>query len=150
MRYSFRSLVGKCPDRPIAAGPRRPGATRRRSPEYEIVVVGAGGHGLRHRPTTSRRTMGSQMSRVLEKGWLGGGNMGRNTTIIRSNYLWDDSAHLYDHSLKLWESLSQELNYNLMFLASAASSGWPRPAMSWGEMAAPGRRTPPQRHRFPR
>jgi len=51
----------------------------------------------------------------LEKGWLGGGNMGRNTTIIRSNYLWDESAHLYEHSLKLWEGLAQELNYNLMF-----------------------------------
>ena len=52
---------------------------------------------------------------VLEKGWLGGGNTGRNTTIIRSNYLWDESAAIYDHALKLWEGLSQELNYNVMF-----------------------------------
>ncbi|MDX1434873.1 MAG: sarcosine oxidase subunit beta family protein, partial [Gammaproteobacteria bacterium] len=51
---------------------------------------------------------------VLEKGWLGGGNTGRNTTIIRSNYLWDESAHLYEHSLKLYEGLSQELNFNIM------------------------------------
>jgi sarcosine oxidase subunit beta len=51
----------------------------------------------------------------LEKGWLGGGNTGRNTTVIRSNYLWDESAALYEHSLKLWEGLAQELNYNLMF-----------------------------------
>jgi sarcosine oxidase subunit beta len=52
---------------------------------------------------------------VLEKGWLGGGNTGRNTTVVRSNYLWDESAHLYEHSLKLWEGLSQELNFNTMF-----------------------------------
>ncbi|MFQ5985053.1 MAG: sarcosine oxidase subunit beta family protein, partial [Alphaproteobacteria bacterium] len=52
---------------------------------------------------------------VLEKGWLGGGNTGRNTTIVRSNYLWDESAHLYEKSLILWESLSQELNFNVMF-----------------------------------
>src|SRR6202020_2585804 len=52
---------------------------------------------------------------VLEKGWLGGGNTGRNTTIIRSNYLWEESAGLYEHALKLWEGLSQELNYNVMY-----------------------------------
>jgi sarcosine oxidase, subunit beta len=52
---------------------------------------------------------------VLEKGWIGGGNTGRNTTIIRSNYLFDESAALYDHAVKLWESLSQALNYNVMF-----------------------------------
>src|SRR3546814_21023189 len=52
---------------------------------------------------------------VLEKGWLGGGNTGRNTTVVRSNYLWDESAHLYEFSLKLWEGLSQDLNYNVMF-----------------------------------
>jgi sarcosine oxidase subunit beta len=52
---------------------------------------------------------------VLERGWIGGGNAGRNTTIIRSNYLWDESAHLYEHSLKLWEGLSRDLNFNVMF-----------------------------------
>jgi sarcosine oxidase subunit beta len=52
---------------------------------------------------------------VLEKGWIGGGNTGRNTTIIRSNYLFDESAALYDHAVKLWEGLSQTLNYNVMF-----------------------------------
>ena len=52
---------------------------------------------------------------MLEKGWIGGGNTGRNTTIIRSNYLFDESARLYDHSLKLWKDLSQVLNYNTMF-----------------------------------
>jgi len=52
---------------------------------------------------------------VLEKGWIGGGNTGRNTTIIRSNYLFDESAALYDHAVRLWEHLSQVLNYNVMF-----------------------------------
>jgi sarcosine oxidase subunit beta len=52
---------------------------------------------------------------VLEKGWIGGGNTGRNTTIVRSNYLLDDNAHFYEWSLKLWHQLSQELNYNVMF-----------------------------------
>ncbi|TIV42411.1 MAG: FAD-dependent oxidoreductase, partial [Mesorhizobium sp.] len=54
---------------------------------------------------------------VLEKGWLGGGNTGRNTTIIRSNYLYDESAGIYDRALKLWDGLSQELNYNVMYSA---------------------------------
>ncbi|MDX5433854.1 MAG: sarcosine oxidase subunit beta family protein, partial [Halomonas sp.] len=52
---------------------------------------------------------------VLEKGWLGGGNTARNTTIVRSNYLWDEAAALYEHAMKLWEGLSQDLNYNVMF-----------------------------------
>src|SRR5262249_24703500 len=52
---------------------------------------------------------------VLERGWIGGGNTGRNTTIIRSNYLFDESAALYDHALKMWPDLSQSLNYNVMF-----------------------------------
>jgi sarcosine oxidase subunit beta len=83
-------------------------------PEYDALIVGGGGHGLgaayylasEHRLTNIA---------VLEKGWIGGGNTGRNTTIIRSNYLWDESAALYEHALKLWEGLSQALNYNLMF-----------------------------------
>ena len=52
---------------------------------------------------------------VIEKGYLGGGNTGRNTTIVRSNYLWDEAAHLYEHAMGLWEGLSQDLNYNVMF-----------------------------------
>jgi len=52
---------------------------------------------------------------VLEKGWLGGGNTGRNTTIIRSNYLWEESEAIYEHAMKLWETLSDELNYNVMY-----------------------------------
>ena len=52
---------------------------------------------------------------MLERGWLGGGNMARNTTIIRSNYLWDESAAMYEHALKLWETLAEELDYDVLF-----------------------------------
>jgi len=89
-----------------------------RSPEprklYDIIIVGGGGHGLGTAYYLAKEH-GLKNIAVIEKGWLGGGNTGRNTTIIRSNYLWDESAHLYEHSLKLWENLSTELNYNIMF-----------------------------------
>jgi sarcosine oxidase subunit beta len=81
--------------------------------EYDVVIVGAGGHGLATAYYLAKEHGISNVA-VIEKGWLGGGNTGRNTTIIRSNYLWDESAHLYEHSLKLYEGLSQELNYNIM------------------------------------
>jgi sarcosine oxidase, subunit beta len=83
-------------------------------PTYDIVIIGAGGHGLGTAYYLAERH-GIRNVAVLEKGWLGGGNTGRNTTIIRSNYLYDESARLYDHAVKLWEGLSQELNYNVMF-----------------------------------
>lgn len=82
--------------------------------EYEIVIIGAGGHGLATAYYLAAKHGITDVA-VIEKGWLGGGNMGRNTTIIRSNYLYDESAALYDHALGLWGSLSQELNYNVMF-----------------------------------
>ena len=89
-----------------------------RSPEprefYDVIIIGGGGHGLGTAYYLAKEH-GLKNIAVIEKGWLGGGNTGRNTTIIRSNYLWDDSAHLYEHSLKLWENLSGELNYNVMF-----------------------------------
>ena len=89
-----------------------------RSPEprefYDVVIIGGGGHGLGTAYYLAKEH-GLKNIAVIEKGWLGGGNTGRNTTIIRSNYLWDDSAHLYEHSLKLWENLSNDLNYNVMF-----------------------------------
>jgi len=89
-----------------------------RSPEpkssYDAVIVGGGGHGLGTAYYLAREHRLTRVA-VLEKGWIGGGNTGRNTTIIRSNYLFDESAALYDHALKLWESLAQVLNYNVMF-----------------------------------
>ena len=89
-----------------------------RSPEpkaaYDVVVVGAGGHGLATAYYLAAKH-GLTNVAVVEKGWLGGGNTGRNTTIIRSNYLFDESAALYNHALGLWRDLSQELNYNIMF-----------------------------------
>jgi sarcosine oxidase subunit beta len=81
---------------------------------YDVVIVGAGGHGLATAYYLAK-DHGITNIAVLERGWLGGGNTGRNTTIIRSNYLWDESARLYDHALNLWEGLAQELNYNVMF-----------------------------------
>ncbi len=81
---------------------------------YDVVIVGAGGHGLATAYYLAK-LHGITNVAVIEKGWLGGGNTGRNTTIIRSNYLWDESAALYEKSLQLFEGLSQELNYNVMF-----------------------------------
>ena len=89
-----------------------------RNPEpkknYDAIIVGAGGHGLASAYYLAS-IHGIKNIAVIEKGWLGGGNTGRNTTIIRSNYLWDESASIYEHSLKLWENLSNELNFNVMF-----------------------------------
>jgi len=89
-----------------------------RSPEpkasYDVIIVGAGGHGLATAYYLAREH-GVKNIAVLEKGYLGGGNTARNTTIVRSNYLWDEAAMLYEHSLKLWEGLSQEINFNVMF-----------------------------------
>ena len=82
--------------------------------EYDVVIVGAGGHGLATAYYLAKEH-GITNVAVLEKGYVGGGSVGRNTTIVRSNYLWDESSHLYEKSLKLWEGLSQELNFNLMF-----------------------------------
>jgi len=82
--------------------------------EYDAIIVGGGGHGLATAYYLAK-LHGLKNIAVLEKGWLGGGNTGRNTTIVRSNYLWDEAAHLYEKSLKLWEGLSQDINYNVMF-----------------------------------
>ena len=81
---------------------------------YDVIIVGAGGHGLGTAYYLAKEH-GITNVAALEKGWLGGGNTGRNTTIIRSNYLYDESAGIYDHSVKLWDGLSQDLNYNVMY-----------------------------------
>jgi sarcosine oxidase subunit beta len=82
--------------------------------EYDVIIVGGGGHGLATAYYLAKEH-GITNVAVLEKGWIGGGNTGRNTTIIRSNYLYDESAGLYDHAVKLWENLSQDINYNVMY-----------------------------------
>src|SRR5262249_23435535 len=84
------------------------------NPAYDAIIVGGGGHGLGTAYYLAKEHGLSNIA-VLEKGWIGGGNTGRNTTIIRSNYLYEESAALYDHALKLWEGLTETLNYNLMF-----------------------------------
>jgi sarcosine oxidase, subunit beta len=91
---------------------------RRAAPKaaYDAIIIGGGGHGLGTAYYLAAEH-GLTNIAVVEKGWVGGGNTGRNTTIIRSNYLFDESAALYDHSLKLWQDLSQVLNYNVMYSA---------------------------------
>jgi len=82
--------------------------------EYDVVIVGAGGHGLATAYYLGKNH-GITNVAVVEKGWLGGGNTGRNTTIIRSNYLQDPSAAIYEKARSLYESMSQDLNMNVMF-----------------------------------
>ena len=82
--------------------------------EYDVIIIGAGGHGLATAYYLAKNH-GITNVAVLEKGYLGGGNTGRNTTIVRANYLLPENELFYEHSLKLWEGLSQDLNFNVMF-----------------------------------
>jgi len=111
-RYSGFALLGQ------SLANHQGWAAQWRSPEpkpgYDVVIIGGGGHGLASAYYLAK-LHGIANVAVLEKGWLGGGNTGRNTTIIRSNYLFEESSTLYEHALKLWEGLSQALNYNVMF-----------------------------------
>ncbi|MEZ5739502.1 MAG: sarcosine oxidase subunit beta family protein [Burkholderiaceae bacterium] len=111
-RFSFLSLLRH------AASHHENWPRQWRSPEprrqYDAIIVGGGGHGLATAYYLASEH-GMTNIAVLEKGWLGGGNTARNTTIVRSNYLRDDAAALYEKSLQLWEGLSQALNYNVMF-----------------------------------
>jgi sarcosine oxidase, subunit beta len=81
---------------------------------YDVVLVGGGGHGVSTAYYLAKNH-GITNVCIVEKGWLAGGNMARNTTIIRSNYLWDESAAIYEHSLKLWEGLEDDLGADLQF-----------------------------------
>jgi len=110
--FSFSNLVRNA----IGADKNWPQQWAKPEPksDYDVIIVGAGGHGLGAAYYLAKEH-GITNVAVVEKGWLGGGNTARNTTIIRSNYLYDESAALYDHALKLWEGLSQDINYNVMF-----------------------------------
>lgn len=114
MRFSFLSLARNAltghkgwPEQWRSPDPK---------PAYDAVIIGAGGHGLATAYYMAAEH-GMRNIAVIEKGWLGGGNTGRNTTIIRSNYLWEESEALYNHALNLWKDLSQVLNYNVMYSA---------------------------------
>lgn len=112
MKYSLYSLARNA----LSYHEKWPRAWRSPPPkrEYDIVIIGGGGHGLASAYYLARNH-GITNVAVLEKGYIGGGNTGRNTTIIRSNYYLEPNAHFYEHSLKLWEGLTAELNYNVMF-----------------------------------
>ncbi len=112
MKFSARSLFANA----LSGHKNWPEQFPNKEPkkEYDVVIVGAGGHGLGAAYYLASK-YGVANVAVVEKGWLGGGNTGRNTTIIRSNYLYDESAGIYDHAVDLWDGLSQELNYNVMF-----------------------------------
>ena len=114
MRYSIFSLLRQG----VSGHQGWPAAWRAPAPKkrYDAVIIGGGGHGLATAYYLAKE-QGITDVAVLEKGWLGGGNTGRNTTIVRSNYHLDPNAHFYEFSLKLWERLSRELNFNVMYSA---------------------------------
>jgi sarcosine oxidase subunit beta len=116
-RYSFFSLARQALGGHRGWEPAWRKATPKKS--YDVVIVGGGGHGLSTAYYLARNH-GITNVALIERGWIGGGNVGRNTTIVRSNYLLPDNQHFYEWSLKLWHGLSEELNYNVMFSARSS------------------------------
>ena len=110
-RYSARNLFAAAPTHSDWAPAWRDAEPK---PRYDVIVIGGGGHGLATAYYLAKNH-GIRNVAVLEKGWIGGGNTGRNTTIVRSNYLYPESARLYDFSVTLYERLARELNFNIMF-----------------------------------
>jgi methylglutamate dehydrogenase subunit A len=110
--YSVFSLLGNA----FSRHENWPAAWRSPDPreKYDVIIIGGGGHGLASAYYLAKEH-GITNVAVLEKGWLGGGNTGRNTTIVRSNYMLEPNAGLYEHSMKLWEGLSRDLNFNVMY-----------------------------------
>ena len=108
-----------------------PPAWRQAEPaaRYDAIIVGGGGHGLACAWHLAR-DHGLRRIAVLEKGWIGGGNTGRNTTVIRSNYLREPSIRFQDESLRLWSTLSQDLNFNLM----VSPRGQLEVIQTWGKL----------------
>src|SRR5579883_3569447 len=111
-RYSIFALMSHA----ISGHQRWPRLWRDPEPKsrYEVVIVGGGGHGLATAYYLAKEHGITDVA-VLERSYLAGGNITRNTTIIRSNYLWDESAAIYEHALRLWEGLEEELDYDLLF-----------------------------------
>ena len=125
VRRSSRSRIVRCAQRiSTLPDPSRSARLRRGGPmeepqrywrnaepkdAYEVVIVGGGGHGLATAYYLAKNHGITDVC-IVEKGWLAGGNVARNTTVIRSNYLWDASAAIYEHSLKLWEGLEEDLD----------------------------------------
>ena len=116
MKYSLFSLVRNGLSHTKTG--RGPGATLSPDASTKWLSSGAGGHGLATAYYLAKEHGVTDVA-VLEKGYVGGGNTGRNTEVVRSNYLWDEAAHLYEFSLKLWDGLSRDLNFNLMYSKAA-------------------------------